>query len=247
MRNFHLYPAIDIKNGHCVRLLRGDFKKETIYEYDPMKQVELFLKNGCKWVHIVDLNASIGQENNKKIILKIIKYFHKDIKIQLGGGIRSSQNIKFWIENGISRIVVGTLAYENPEIVNTLDNFFAKKIALAVDVKDGKIATHGWKSQLNLNPLDLINKLDKSIIDVIIYTDISRDGTLSGVNIDETLKFAKSLSIPVIASGGISKVDEIQKLFNLRDKGIAGAIVGKALYEKKFTVDDVKQIIYMQV
>ncbi len=244
MRKFHLYPAIDIKDGRCVRLLRGDFKNQTTYDHDPINQVERFIEKGCKWIHIVDLNASIGAGNNKDIILKIIKHFHKDIKIQLGGGIRSYQDIIFWIEYGVSRIVIGTLAYEKPEIINSLDNFFEKKIALAVDVKDGRIATHGWKNHLDLTPLSLIKKLDKSLIDAIIYTDISRDGTLNGLNIMDTLKFSQSVALPVIASGGISKVEEIERLFNLKNMGIIGVIVGKALYENRFTINDVNQIIY---
>ena len=137
-----------------------------------------------------------------------------------------------------------TLAYEKPDIINSLDKFFEKKIALAVDINQGKIATHGWKFHLDLSPLSLIKKLDKSLIDVIIYTDISRDGTLNGVNIDDTLKFSQSISLPVIASGGISKVEEIEKLFNLKHLGIVGVIVGKALYENRFAINDVKQIIY---
>ncbi len=247
MKTFHVYPAIDIKDGKCVRLLHGDFERETIYENNPVEQIEVFLENGCKWIHIVDLNATLENDYNKNIIKNIVKNFYNKINIQLGGGIRSYQDIKFWLELGVSRVVVGTLAFDNPEVLNSLDNYFHNKIALAVDVKNGKVATNGWQKRSNLNPIDLFSKLNKDIIDVIIYTDISRDGSLKGINFENTLEFANLTSLPVIASGGISSINEIKKLYDIKNKGIVGAIIGKALYEKKFHIGDVNRIIYNKV
>ena len=144
MINFNIYPAIDLKDGNCVRLVHGKENKMTIYESDPIKQVRIFLKNGFKWIHIVDLNAAFGRDNNKKVISQIIKTFNNNIKIQLGGGIRSVEDIKFWIEAGVSRIVLGTFAFKNPDVINNLSEFFNKKLALGLDIKNKKIAVNGW-------------------------------------------------------------------------------------------------------
>ena len=233
MSSFQIYPAVDLKDGNCVRLIHGKENFATIYEDDPIKQVNFFLQNGFRWVHIVDLNAAFGKQDNKRIILKIIKFFKKNIKIQLGGGIRSIEDIKFWIDAGVSRIVLGTFAFNNPDLINNLSNFYFKKLALGLDIKNEKIAVRGWTKLLEIDPIKYINQIDKKYFDKVIYTDISRDGTLAGVNIFQTKKFAKSVEIPIIASGGISNVSNIKALYNERNTGISGVIIGKALYEKK--------------
>ena len=231
MTNFLIYPAVDIKDGKCVRLTHGKENHMTIYEVDPIKQVNFFLKNGFKWVHIVDLNAAFGKSDNKKIILQILKSFKKNIRIQLGGGIRSIEDIKFWIDAGASRIVLGTFAFKNPDLINNLSDFFSKKLALGLDIKNKKIAVNGWKKLLEIDPIKYVNQIDTKYFDKVIYTDISKDGTLKGVNILQTKKFAKSIKIPIIASGGISNLDDIKKLIELEDQGIFGAITGRAIYE----------------
>ena len=204
MSDFQIYPAIDLKDGNCVRLIHGNENKMTIYENDPIRQVKYFLKNGFKWVHIVDLNSAFGKNDNKAVILQILKLFKNKIKIQLGGGIRSVEDIRFWIDVGVSRVVIGTLAFKKPDFINNLSNFFSKKLALGLDIKTNKIAVNGWTKLLEIDPIKYINQIDKKYFDKVIYTDISKDGTLSGVNFRKQ-KICKINKYPIIASGGISK------------------------------------------
>ena len=238
MTDFQIYPAVDLKDGNCVRLIHGKENNVKIYEIDPIKQVKFFLENGFKWVHVVDLNAAFGKNDNKKIILQILKIFKKNVKIQLGGGIRSTEDIKFWIDAGVSRIVLGTFAFKNPDLINNLSNFFCKKLALGLDIKNKKIAVNGWTKLLEVDPIEYVNQIDKKYFDKVIYTDISKDGTLEGVNLSETKKFAKSIDIPIIASGGISDLNNVKALHDQKDIGISGVIIGKAIYEKKFDLDN---------
>ena len=240
MTNFLIYPAVDIKDGKCVRLTHGKVNNMTIYEDDPIKQVNFFSKNGFRWVHIVDLNAAFGKRDNKKIILKILKSFKKDIKVQLGGGIRSIEDIKFWIDAGVSRIVLGTFAFKNPDLINNLSDFFSKKLALGLDIKNKKVAVNGWTKLLEIDPIQYVNQIDKKYFDKVVYTDISKDGTLTGVNIEQTKMFAKSIEIPIIASGGISNINNVKALYDYKNIGISGVIIGKAIYEKKF---DIKNLV----
>ncbi len=242
MSNFVIYPAIDLRHGNCVRLLHGKIKNETIYETNPIKQVSIFLENGFKWVHVVDLNAAFGNQDNKAVILEMLAHFGEDINFQLGGGIRSLDNIKFWIEKGINRLVLGTLVFENPTLINKLDISFHKKLALAMDIKNNKIAIKGWKKLLTVKPLEFLNIIDHKYFDQIIFTDISRDGSLDGVNLKQTEIFAKSSEIPVIASGGISNIKDVTKLRNLRNAGVSGVIIGKAIYERRISFNDLIKI-----
>ena len=242
MTKFLIYPAVDIKDGKCVRLIHGKENHMTIYEDDPIKQVNFFSKNGFKWVHIVDLNAAFGKGDNKKIILQILKSFNRDINVQLGGGIRSIEDIQFWIDAGVSRIVLGTLAFKTPDLINNLSDFFSKKLALGLDIKNKKIAVNGWTKLLEIDPIQYVNQIDKKYFDKVIYTDISKDGTLKGVNISQTKKFAKSIEIPVIASGGISNINNVRALYDNKIIGISGVIIGKAIYEKKFDIKDLVKL-----
>ncbi len=243
MNEFIVYPALDLKNGNCVRLLKGNFLKQTIYEKDPIRQVELFVNNGFKWIHLIDLDATLSENNNNKnIVVDILKIFSKDINIQFGGGIKSVDDIKFWTEKGIKRVIVGSLAYENPNSINNLSVQYYKKIALALDVRKKKIAINGWKKQLALDPLELVHSLNANFIDSVIYTDIDRDGTLSGNNIKQTLSFSKKVNIPVIASGGVSSIENLISLKENFHNGIKGAIVGKAIYEKKITFQELRNL-----
>ena len=242
MMNFLIYPAVDIKDGKCVRLTHGNENYMTIYEDDPIKQVNFFSKNGFKWVHIVDLNAAFGKGDNKKIILQILKSFKKNIKVQLGGGIRSIEDIKFWIDAGASRIVLGTFAFKNPDSINNLSDFFSKKLALGLDIKNKKIAVNGWTKLLEIDPINYVNQIDKKYFDKVVYTDISKDGTLKGVNIEQTKIFAKSTEIPIIASGGISNMNNLKALYDNKNIGISGVIIGKAIYEKKFDIKNLAKL-----
>ena len=243
-KNFTLYPAIDIKDGKCVRLLFGDMKKETIYNNNPIDQAMWCVDQGAKWLHIVDLDGAVeGKTVNKSIIQKLLKTFQNKVNIQLGGGIRSQENVDFWLQNSVERLILGTLAFENPSFVKKLENKYYKKVVIGADVRKGMIATHGWKNQSNILALDLIKKFNPSIISAVIYTDISRDGSLQGVSLEQTTNFAKSIPHPVIASGGVSSLNDIIKLSDEFSNGIEGVIIGRALYDKKFTFADALKTI----
>ena len=242
--NFTLYPAIDIKNGKCVRLLFGDMEKETIYGENPIDQAQWFVDQGAEWLHIVDLDGAVKGENiNKLTILKILKKLQNKVKIQVGGGIRNFQQMDYWLQNSVDRVILGTLAIENPDFIINLEKKYFKKIVIGADVRDGRIASHGWKTQSNVKALDLIKQFDPAIIDSIIYTDISRDGSLKGVNLEQTLAFAKSINTPVIASGGVSSLNEISELSKQFSSGIEGVIIGRALYDNKFSFSEALDII----
>jgi len=242
--SFNLYPAIDIKDGKCVRLLFGDMDNETVYNNNPIDQAMWFIDQGAKWLHIVDLDGAVeGKTVNKTIIQKILKTSQNKVKVQLGGGIRSLENIDFWLQNSVERLILGTLAFENPNFINELKNNYYKKIVIGADVRDGMIASHGWKYQSNTRAIDLINKFNASIIRSVIYTDISKDGSLQGVSVEQTTNFAKSIPYPVIASGGVSSLNDIMRLSNEFSSGIEGVIIGRALYDKKFTFSEALQTI----
>ena len=241
---FTLYPAIDIKNGKCVRLLFGDMEKETIYGDNPIDQAQWFVDQGAEWLHIVDLDGAVkGESINKLVISKILKKLQNTVKIQVGGGIRNFQQMDYWLQNSIDRVILGTLAIENPDFIINLEKKYFKKVVIGTDVRDGKIAFHGWKTQSNIKAIDLIKQFDPTIIDSIIYTDISRDGSLQGVNLEQTLTFAKSINIPVIASGGVSSLKEIFELSKQFTSGIEGVIIGRALYDNKFSFSEALDII----
>ena len=242
--SFTLYPAIDIKNGKCVRLLFGDMEKETIYGDNPVDQALWFVDQGAEWLHIVDLDGAVKGENiNRLAISKILKKLQNKVKIQIGGGIRNFQQMDYWLQNSIDRVILGTLAVENPGFIINLEKKYYKKIVIGTDVRNGKIASHGWKTQSDINAIDLINLFDPAIIDSIIYTDISRDGSLQGVNIQQTLVFAQSVTSPVIASGGISSLKEISDLSKMFSKGIEGVIIGRALYDNKFSFSEALDVV----
>jgi phosphoribosylformimino-5-aminoimidazole carboxamide ribotide isomerase len=243
-KNFTLYPAIDIKNGKCVRLLFGDMNKETIYGDNPLDQAMWFLDQGAEWLHIVDLDGAVRGENiNKIAILKILKKLQNKIKVQIGGGIRDLDQMDYWLQNYVDRVILGTAALENPDLIINLDKKYFKKIVIGTDVRNGMIASHGWKTQSKVKAVDLIKKFNPDIIDCIIYTDISRDGSLKGVNLKQTLNFAKSILSPVIASGGIFSLNEILQLRKEFSNGIEGVIIGRALYDKKFTFTEALNLI----
>ena len=233
---FTLYPAIDIKNGKCVRLLFGDMNKETIYNNDPLNQANWFVDQGAEWLHIVDLDGAVkGDQVNKNSILKILKTLQNRVKIQIGGGIRSQENIDFWLDNLVDRVILGTLAIENPNFINTLSQQYFKKIIIGADVRNGMIASHGWEKQSEIRALDLLRNFNQSLVSSVIYTDITKDGSLTGVSLDETINFAKKNPHPVIASGGVSNLNDIVKLYENFSNGIEGVVIGRALYDKKFT------------
>jgi len=236
---FILYPAIDIKDGKCVRLLFGDMDKETVYNIDPLDQAMWFVDQGAEWLHIVDLDGAVkGKQVNKISILKILKTLQNKVKIQIGGGIRSKENIDFWLGNLADRVILGTLALENPSFVNNLSQEYFKKVLIGADVRNGMIASHGWEKQSDISAIDLLRKFNQSLVGSVIYTDISKDGSMKGVSLDQTISFAKQNPHPVIASGGVSSLNDILKLYENFSNGIEGVVIGRALYDKKFTFEE---------
>ena len=241
---FTLYPAIDIKDGKCVRLLFGEMEKETVYNNSPLDQAMWFVDQGAEWLHIVDLDGAVtGKNLNKRVIEKILHKLHKKVKIQLGGGIRNINDIDFWIKNSVNRVILGTLVLENPNFINQLGKEYSKKIVVGADVRNGMIASHGWKKQSDINAVDLIKGLSSSIVSSVIYTDITKDGSLKGVSLEQTTKFAKSIPHSVIASGGVSSLNDISRLAKQFSNGVHGVIVGRALYDKKFSFSEALQKI----
>lgn len=241
---FTLYPAIDIKEGKCVRLLFGDMEKETIYNVDPLDQAMWFIDQGAEWLHIVDLDGAVlGNSENKKSIEKILKKLSNKVKIQIGGGIRNINDIDFWLQKSVDRVILGTLAIQNPKVINQLGKKYFKKIVIGTDVRDGKVAFNGWKKQSDIMAVDLIKNFSSSLVSSIIYTDISKDGSLQGVSHNQTVNFAKSIPIPVIASGGVSSLNDISRLSEEFRNGIHGVIIGRALYDRKFSFSEALQAI----
>lgn len=234
-----LFPAIDLKDGHCVRLYKGDMQQHKIFNDNPVAQAQQFEKMGFEWLHLVDLNGAFaGKSVNKEVILSIRKGVK--LPIQLGGGIRTIEDIEYWISQGIDRVILGTAAVKNPSLVIEACQKFPGQIAVGIDVRDKMVAIEGWGEQSEIDAVTLVKKFEDAGVSAIIYTDINRDGALQGVNVEQTSAFAAQTSIPVIASGGLTGYDDIEKLYAQRDHGIIGVISGKALYEK--TIDPQKAL-----
>ncbi len=223
-----LYPAIDLKDGHCVRLLRGDMTAATVFGDDPAAQALKFQDAGCAWLHLVDLNGAFaGAPVNAAAVEAILKAVR--VPTQLGGGIRDMATIGMWLEKGLSRVILGTVAVENPDLVRQAARTFPGQVAVGIDARKGFVATKGWATETTLQATDLALRFEDAGVAALIYTDIDRDGAMGGPNIAATEALARAVSIPVIASGGVSSLAD---LIALRDTGvIAGAISGRALYD----------------
>jgi|Laugresbdmm110sd_1035091.scaffolds.fasta_scaffold15292_1 phosphoribosylformimino-5-aminoimidazole carboxamide ribotide isomerase len=232
-----IFPAIDLKDGKCVRLYKGDFSKTTIFNSSPYNQALQFKKKGFTDLHLVDLDGALkGRSKNKKVIIKIIK--NTNLKVQLGGGIRTLKQISFWIKNGVSTVVVGTMAVKNPKILKKACDLFPGKIAVALDVRNNFLAIKGWVKQTKIKLMDFSKKLEDFGVSRIIYTDINRDGTKQGVNFTQLKKIINKINIPLVVSGGVSNIKDIQQLDKLRI--LDGVIIGKAIYDK--TIDQRKLV-----
>ena len=236
------YPAIDLKNGKCIRLKKGSLKEITEYSSDPVKQALSFCEMGAKWLHIVDIDGAFkGESFNKEIILEIIKNI--DCKIQLGGGIRDISTVEFFISNGVNRLVVGTTAVKNPRIVKQMCKLFPGKIALGIDARSGYVAVEGWSKLSKISIIDLAKKYQDAGVSALIYTDIEKDGVLEGMNHEELSKILNSTTMNVIVSGGVSTLDDLKKLKKLDAENLIGVISGRAIYENKFSVKDAIHIL----
>ena len=225
-----LFPAIDLKDGQCVRLRQGEMDQATVFNTDPAAQAREFEVAGFDWLHIVDLNGAFaGRPVNAKAVEAIFDAVH--ISLQLGGGIRDLDTIIAWLEKGIDRVVLGTAAVRNPELVREAARDFPGCIAVGIDARDGKVAIEGWAETSEMTALDLARRFEDAGVAAIVHTDISRDGVLEGLNLDATAELARAVSIPVIASGGLSGMEDIKRLLEPRYRMLEGAIAGRALYD----------------
>ena len=226
-----LIPAIDLKDGHCVRLVQGDMDQSTTFGEDPAAMARRWLDAGARRLHLVDLNGAFaGVPKNYSAIKAILKEVGDDIPVQLGGGIRDLDTIEKYIDGGLRYVIIGTAAVKNPGFLKDACTAFGGHIIVGLDAKDGKVATDGWSKLTGHEVVDLAKKFEDWGVESIIYTDIGRDGMLSGINIDATVKLAQALSIPVIASGGLSNMADIEQLCAVEREGVQGVICGRAIY-----------------
>jgi phosphoribosylformimino-5-aminoimidazole carboxamide ribotide isomerase len=236
-----IFPAIDLKDGKCVRLYKGDFNKTTIFNSSPYNQALQFKKKGFTDLHLVDLDGALkGKSKNKKVIIKIIK--SANLNVQLGGGIRTLKQISFWIKNGVSTVVVGTMAIQNPKILKKACDLFPGRIAVALDVRNNFLAIKGWVKQTRINFLDFLKKLENLGLSRIIYTDINRDGTKTGINIKKLVKIIENVNIPVVVSGGISNIRDVKQLKKI--DYLQGVIIGKAIYDGTINLNKLQKLSY---
>ena len=227
-----IIPAIDIKDGYCVRLRQGDMKAVTVFSEDPAAMAQHWLEQGAQRLHIVDLNGAVaGIPKNESVIREIVSVIGDEIPVQLGGGIRDLDTIERYLDDGLSYVVIGTAAVKNPGFLHEACSAFPGHIIVGLDARDGRVATDGWSKMTGHDVVDLARKFEDYGVEGIIYTDIGRDGMLSGINIEATVKLAREVRVPVIASGGLSSLDDILALVKYEGDGIIGAIAGRAIYE----------------
>lgn len=225
-----LFPAIDLKDGQCVRLLKGDMGQATVFNDDPAAQARSFVAQGFEWLHLVDLNGAVdGKPVNSAAVEAILQAV--PVPVQLGGGIRDMETVSHWLERGVRRVILGTAALEDPELVHAACRAYPGRIVVSIDARDGKVASRGWVETTEVKALDLALAMEKAGVAAIVFTDIDRDGALSGVNLDATVDLAWALNVPVIASGGIATLADLRALLDEEESGIEGAISGRALYD----------------
>ena len=229
-----IIPAIDIKDGHCVRLKQGDMQTVTIFSEDPAAMAQHWLEQGATRLHLVDLNGAVaGKPRNELAIREVVSVIGEEIPVQLGGGIRDLDTIERYLDDGITYVIIGTAAVKNPGFLHDACYAFPGHIIVGLDAREGKVATDGWSKMTGHDVVDLAKKFEDYGVEAIVYTDIGRDGMLTGVNVEATVRLARELKIPVIASGGIASIDDIKELLPYENDGIIGAIAGRALYEGK--------------
>ena len=226
-----IIPAIDLKDGACVRLEQGRMDKATVFSKEPGKTASQWAARGARRIHVVDLNGAFaGKPRNETAIKDIIANVDADVPVQLGGGIRDLDTIERYLDDGLSYVIIGTAAVKNPGFLKDAASAFGGHIIVGLDAKDGKVATDGWSKLTGHEVIDLAKKFEDYGIEGVIYTDIGRDGMLTGINIDATVKLAQALTIPVIASGGLSNMADIDQLCAVQDQGVEGVICGRAIY-----------------
>tara|TARA_B100000767_G_scaffold270510_1_gene294360 strand:+ start:552 stop:1277 length:726 start_codon:yes stop_codon:yes gene_type:complete len=237
-----IFPAIDIKDKKCVRLIKGDFANKTEYDTSPIDQASKYKDHGFKNLHIVDLDGALtGETINLKIIKEIISRF--DLKVEIGGGVRNFENIQKYTDIGVEKVILGSAAIRNKAFLKEACTKYKDKIALGLDAKNGNLSISGWKENLNIKAIEFLKEINDFGVSRLIYTDINRDGTKAGPNFDETTQTAKISNCPVIISGGVSSLNDIRKAKKLKNKNIEGIIVGKAIYDGDIKLEDLAKEI----
>ena len=225
-----LFPAIDLKGGQCVRLLKGDMRAVTVFNDDPAAQARLFAAQGFAWLHVVDLDGAVqGKAVNGAAVAAILAAVK--LPVQLGGGIRDRATIDAWLDKGVARVIVGTAAVRDPALVKAAARAYPGQVAVGLDARDGKIAVEGWSKTSRLSALDVARRFEDAGVAAVVYTDVNRDGMLEGLNLDATIALAEKVSIPVIASGGLASLADVRALLEPRAQKLEGAIAGRALYD----------------
>ncbi|CEG10061.1 1-(5-phosphoribosyl)-5-[(5-phosphoribosylamino)methylideneamino] imidazole-4-carboxamide isomerase [Afipia felis] len=225
-----LFPAIDLKNGQCVRLQQGDMARATVFNLDPAAQAATFERQGFAYLHIVDLDGAFaGKPQNAQAVEAILKVVK--MPVQLGGGIRDMATLEAWLGKGIARVIIGTAAVRDPSFVKEAAKKYPGRVAVGLDARDGKVAVEGWAETSTVTALEIAQRFEDAGVAAIIFTDIARDGLLKGLNLDATIALAEAISIPVIASGGLASIDDVKALLTPRAKKLEGAISGRALYD----------------
>ena len=237
-----IFPAIDIKDGKCVRLIKGDFNQMTSYEKSPFDQAKIYFQNGFNNIHIVDLDGALQEKpSNSNIVKEILK--NLKLKIQIGGGIRTIDDIDNWVKSGVDKVIIGTAAVENKDLLKTACEKFKNKIVISLDVKDGFIFLSGWKKKTNILAGDFLKEIQNFGVSRIIYTDINKDGTKEGPNIKDAIELSNKVKIPFIISGGISSIEDIKKIKSLNNPNIEGIIVGKSIYDGDIKIKELAKEI----
>jgi phosphoribosylformimino-5-aminoimidazole carboxamide ribotide isomerase len=225
-----LFPAIDLKNGQCVRLEQGDMARATVFNLDPAAQAKRFAAQGFEYLHVVDLDGAFaGQPMNAHAVEAMLKAVV--MPLQLGGGIRDLATVEAWLDKGVARVIIGTAAVRDPELVKSAARKFPGRVAVGLDARDGKVAVQGWAETSQITALEIAERFEDAGVAAIIFTDIARDGLLKGLNLEATLALADRISIPVIASGGLASIEDVKAMLTPRAKKLAGAIAGRALYD----------------
>jgi phosphoribosylformimino-5-aminoimidazole carboxamide ribotide isomerase len=225
-----LFPAIDLKNGQCVRLEQGDMARATVFNLDPTAQARSFAAQGFEYLHVVDLDGAFaGKPMNAHAVEAMLKAV--TMPLQLGGGIRDLDTIEAWLAKGVARVIIGTAAVRDPDLVKGAAKKFPERVAVGLDARDGKVAVEGWAETSQVTALEMAQRFEDAGVAAIIFTDIARDGLLKGLNLDATIELAERISIPVIASGGFASIEDVRALLAPRAKKLAGAIAGRALYD----------------
>jgi phosphoribosylformimino-5-aminoimidazole carboxamide ribotide isomerase len=227
-----LIPAIDLKDGRCVRLRQGDMDDATVFSDDPAEMARQWVEQGARRLHLVDLNGAFaGKPKNEAAIRAIVDAVGARVPVQIGGGIRDLDTIERYLDRGLSYVIIGTAAVKNPGFLHDACSAFPGQVIVGLDAKDGKVATDGWSKLTGHDVVDLAKKFEGYGVEAVVYTDIGRDGMLSGVNIEATVRLARALTVPVIASGGVASIADVEQLCAVESEGVSGAILGRALYE----------------